>query len=228
MHRESRKLADRFAEMRQRAGFANQRALAAAAGVKQSTIADIEAGRTARPRGDTLMRLAQALDVPIEHLLTDHQSLDGGAEGPPLVMRDKQKLGHRFLVAVRLRADEGPPPMLVGRDDQNLLRARVVETPRNPRAILVGDVLTIDLGGPTGLRQLVAYVRAVDVAPFEAFHIAWREGVGRGMFMLPPGNRIGRSEGDPFVSPVIEESGGEFRPVGPIVDLYRTYLAMTQ
>jgi transcriptional regulator with XRE-family HTH domain len=48
----------------------SQRRLAQLAGLPPTTVRDIENGKVNSPRPATLMALAQALDLPIEHLLS--------------------------------------------------------------------------------------------------------------------------------------------------------------
>lgn len=50
----------------------DQGELARAAKIKQSTLSDLESGRSQRPRGDSLVRLAAVLQVDHDWLMTGH------------------------------------------------------------------------------------------------------------------------------------------------------------
>lgn len=217
---ERESLAERLIATRRSAGYANQRALAEVSGVRQSTIADIEAGRTTSPRGDTLERLARALGVPIERLL-----LAGQAHDEPLsrasVDRTMDPHGrvHGALIAQRTSV----PECHLADDEGRHVRLRVTEASGAGLGVLVGDILTLDLGGVVGLEHLAAYVSKDEPEPFSTFHIRWRIGAGASHWTLRPTKRVGLlGRNAPFGSS-IDETSGAFRVVGPIIDLYRSY-----
>ena len=60
----------RIYEIRTQRGFSQQE-LARRSGVKQSIISDIERGKTANPRIDTLQKLAAALGCTLDELASD-------------------------------------------------------------------------------------------------------------------------------------------------------------
>ena len=227
MSEEPASLAKRLARLRQAAGFANQRHLAKASGVRQSTIADIESGRTTSPRADTLERLAQALDRPVEELLP-------GTVWPwpsQVAYTDKfRKLPYArqgeikgSLIAERVAADALNLPEPEMRHGPCHVLIQVVEASASSLDIRVGDVLTLDLGGVIGLDHLVAYVAREEPEPFKTFHIRWRIGAQSNRWIARPTKRIGILGGkDPFTS-IIDEARGDFRAVGPVLDLRRSY-----
>lgn len=55
-------------ELREKLGW-SQNELARRSGVKQGVLSDIESGKTRNPRIDTLMKIASALNVPVEFLV---------------------------------------------------------------------------------------------------------------------------------------------------------------
>ena len=69
----ARTLGERLVALRLGAGFETQRALARAAGVAQSTIADLESGRVGSPSSRTRERLADALKINAAWLADDGQ-----------------------------------------------------------------------------------------------------------------------------------------------------------
>lgn len=217
---ERESLAERLIATRRGAGYANQRALAEASGVRQSTIADIEAGRTTSPRGDTLERLARALGVPIERMLLAGQAHDeprGRASGDATM--DPHAPGRGVLIAQRIDV----PKCCLAEDGRQHVRLRVTEASGAGLDVLVGDILTLDLGGVVGLEHLAAYVSVDEPEPFSTFHIRWRIGAGASHWTLRPTKRVGLlGRNAPFGSS-IDETSGAFRVVGPIIHLCRSY-----
>lgn len=217
---ERESIAKRLIATRRGAGFANQRALSEASGVRQSTIADIEAGRTARPRGDTLERLARALGVPIERLLLAgeaHDGLRGRASGDATT--DPHARVRGALIAHRTDV----PECHLTDDGRQHVRLRVTEASGGGLGVQVGDLLILDLGGVVGLDHLAAYVSIDEPEPFSTFHIRWRIGAGASHWTLRPTKRVGLlGRNAPFGSS-IDETSGAFRAVGPIIHLCRSY-----
>jgi transcriptional regulator with XRE-family HTH domain len=76
-------LKDRIRELRQARGW-NQTDLAARAGLRQGTIANLETGARDNPTQDTLDKLARALDVPVSELLGEGDILAGEFPAPTL------------------------------------------------------------------------------------------------------------------------------------------------
>lgn len=95
----------------------DQGELARAAKIAQSTLSDLERGDSARPRGDSLIRLAAALEVDHDWLMTGqglptqkvHPSIE---EGHLLTMfRDLSEANRAALVATaRALLDSQPEP----------------------------------------------------------------------------------------------------------------------
>jgi transcriptional regulator with XRE-family HTH domain len=77
-------IGDRVRRLRVRAGL-TQQALAVAAGLSVSAVAQIEAGKTPDPRLSTLRAMAGALGVSIDEFASD------GKEAAPPVPRQRKK-----------------------------------------------------------------------------------------------------------------------------------------
>ena len=218
-------LAKRLLSLRRRAGFANQRELAEASGVRQSTIADIESGRTVTPRGDTLKRLAHTLGLSIDSLLLQDGAA-GSHETAGFVTGRKLEAtagAKSQLLARRVFPDKGDSREAGGQATESLLRLRVVAASASALDIRVDDLLTLDTGGVVGVAHLVAYVASDEPEPWETFHIRWRLATGSGARARRDTRYMGILSSNAPFSTIIHEARGEFRPVGPILDLLRTY-----
>ena len=212
-------LAHRLVALRQRAGFANQRALAEVSRVKQSTISDLEAGRTADPRISTLKQLASALGVSLGQLL-EGELPEGSCE----------TTGRSNLApdAVRLRqptGDTGDADLPV----YGLCELLVTSRQLIGLNIHPGFILTVDLGGAVGTRQVVAYVSRAEPEPFMRFFIRHRVGLGMSFGTLRPAKRVGLTSYRPSFSgkqTTIDEKDGLYRPVGPVLSLKYSFPPM--
>ena len=67
-------IGQRIADLRKAKGFKSQNALAAASGVSQGLISEIESGKVSASRFDTLQKLAEALGVSMPELTGPDQS----------------------------------------------------------------------------------------------------------------------------------------------------------
>jgi len=79
MEKPSNSLGSRLNELIEKSGR-SRRALAESSGVPESTIRNIITGVTDHPRGDTLIKLAQALSVSEQYLLTGHDQAAAEAD----------------------------------------------------------------------------------------------------------------------------------------------------
>lgn len=212
-------LAHRLVALRQRAGFANQRALADACGVKQSTISDLEAGRTTNPRVGTLQQLASALGVSLGQLL------DGELPEDP---RETTGRGSLEPDAVRLRQ---PPEDTAGADlpIYGLVELQVTSRQLTGLNIHPGFILTVDLGGTVGTRQVVAYVSRDEPEPFMQFFIRHRVRLGMSLSTYRSIKRVGFTSYRPSFSgkqTAIDEQDGLYRHVGPVLSLKYSFRPM--
>lgn len=205
---------DRLKALRKRAGFANQRSLAKAARLPQTTIADLERGATKNPRLDTLAQLADALRVPMQVLIEgmDHDSAPAERSDypnePDAVRIDPGN--HSILDVVALTPAD------------NRATLRVVTSRLDPLRIAEDDLLVIEIGGILMDDALVAYVRREEPEPFANFDIRRRIGVGssRSPIFRPLSRKGLISSRAPFAT-IIHEAQGAHRPVGPVLLVLR-------
>jgi hypothetical protein len=177
------------------------------------------------PRGDTLERLAHTLGTSIEDLLQE----DGAAgsretAGAVAVQKLEVTAGAKSqLLARRVFPDERESRETRCQPDQRFLRLRVTAASASALDIRVDDLLTLDTGGVVGVAHLVAYVASDEPEPWETFHIRWRLAIGSSARAGRDTRYMGILSSNAPFNTIIHEARGEFRPVGPILDLLRTY-----
>jgi transcriptional regulator with XRE-family HTH domain len=200
-------LADRLKALRRAAGFETQKSLADRAGVKQTVIADIETGRSLKPRADTARRIASALGVTPEALFAD--ALE------PAAPED--------VDAVRVSANDVPMLNAAALGDEGaLVLARVCTNALNWFHIVRGDVLVIEIGGALVDNTLVALTPTPVDPSFDRFMIRRRVPMGASTNPVyrPTGRVYMLGSGAAF-NTIINPQRGRFRTAGPVVGVFR-------
>jgi transcriptional regulator with XRE-family HTH domain len=203
-------LADRLKALRKAAGFETQKALADYADVKQTVIADIETGRSLKPRADTARRIAAALGSTPEALFGD---------APTAPERDEAG----DVDAVRVSADQVPMLNAAGLGEGGaLVLARVTTDALECFHIVMGDILAIEIGGVLIDNMLVALTPTPVDPAFDAFIIRRRvpTGASASPVFRPTGRIYMLSSRAPF-NTIVDPKQGRFRTAGPVVGLFR-------